>query len=326
MWKKKKAIKSSGKVLPPGPWKLIGNLLHLGASSLPIHRILGDLSKRYGSSSGLRLLKIGEISAVVVSSREMAKEFLRTHDLAFASRAELLGTKILLYNCSDIALSPYNDHWRQMRKICVMELFNPKRLRSFSSIREDEIHNLLSDVRSSSERPVNLSKRMSLFTSSLICRSALGRVFSGREELIESFEETLEVLGGFEFADVFPSWKFLHGLCGNKNRMLKIHRKVDPILENIIKEHEKKLESEGEGEGEGEDIIDVLIKLERNGGHQLPVTHDIIKATILDVFTYSRNGDIIRDSSVGNVGTDEKSTGVRQSASRSERERKVGGE
>nr|WMZ41142.1 cytochrome P450 family 71 subfamily D polypeptide 2 [Ipomoea batatas] len=285
-WKKKKAAKSRGKVLPPGPWKLpiIGNLLHLGASSLPAHRILGDLAKRYGSSSGLMHLKIGEISTVVVSSREMAKEFLRTQDLVFASRAELMGAKILMYNCSDIAFSPYGDHWRQMRKICVMEIFNPKRVRSFSSIREDEIHNLLSDVRSSSERPVNLSKRMSLFTSSLICRSALGRVFSGREKLIELFEEILEALGEFEFADVFPSLKFLHGLCGNKNRMLQLHRKVDPILENIIKEHEKKLESGELLGGEGEDIIDVLVKLERNGGHQLPITHDIIKATILDVF------------------------------------------
>nr|GMD44337.1 premnaspirodiene oxygenase-like [Ipomoea batatas] len=217
-WKKKKAIKSSGKVVPPGPWKLpiIGNLLHLGASSLPIHRILGDLSKRYGSSSGLMHLKIGEISTVVVSSREMAKEFLRTQDLVFASRPELMGTKILVYNCSDIAFSPYGDHWRQMRKICVMELFNPKRVRSFSSIRQDEIHNLLTELR---------------------------KVFSGREELIELLDEMLEVMGGFEFADVFPSLKFLHRLCGNKNRMLKIHRKIDPIIENIIKEHENNLES-----------------------------------------------------------------------------------
>nr|GME19915.1 premnaspirodiene oxygenase-like [Ipomoea batatas] len=254
---------------PPHPWRFIEK----------VRVLIG--------ADGLMHLKIGEISTVVVSSREMATEFLRTQDLVFASRAELMASKILHYNCSGIVFSPHGDQWRQMRKIFVMEVLNPKRVRSFNSIREDEIHHLLTDVRSSSQRPVNLSKRISLFTSSLICRSALGRVFSGREELIELFEEILEVLGGFEFADVIPSWKFLHGLCGNKNRMLKIRRKVDPILENIIKEHEKKLES-GEllgGELEGEDIIDVLIKLERNGGQQLPITHDIIKATILDVFT-----------------------------------------
>nr|GMD47734.1 premnaspirodiene oxygenase-like [Ipomoea batatas] len=229
-WKKK--AKSRGKVLPPGPWKLpiIGNLLHLSSSSLPPHRALVDLAKRYGSPSGLMHLKLGEISTVVVSSREMAKEILRTQDVVFASRAELMATKILLYNRTDFTFSPYGDHWRQMRKI--------------------------------------------------------SRVFSGREELLELFEEMFNLLGAFEFADVFPSLKFLHGLCGNKNRLLEVHRKVDPILDSIIKEHEKNLDS-GEllgGEGESEDIIHALIKLKRNGGYPLPITHDTIKGIILDIF------------------------------------------
>nr|GLL38194.1 premnaspirodiene oxygenase-like [Ipomoea trifida] len=231
-WKKK--AKSRGKVLPPGPWKLpiIGNLLHLSSSSLPPHRALVDLAKRYGSSSGLMHLKLGEISTVVVSSREMAKEILRTQDVVFASRAELMATKILLYNRTDFTFSPYGDHWKQMRKI--------------------------------------------------------SRVFSGREELLELFEEMFNLLGAFEFADVFPSLKFLHGLCGNKNRLLAVHRKVDPILDSIIKEHEKNLDSGelsgGEGESESEDIIHALIKLKRNGGYPLPITHDTIKGIILDIF------------------------------------------
>nr|GME11502.1 premnaspirodiene oxygenase-like [Ipomoea batatas] len=155
-WKKK--AKSRGKVLPPGPWKLpiIGNLLHLSSSSLPPHRALVDLAKRYGSPSGLMHLKLGEISTVVVSSREMAKEFLRTQDVVFASRAELMATKILLYNRTDFTFSPYGDHWRQMRKISMMELFNTKRVRSFSSIRQDEMHHLLTHIRSSLGRPVNV--------------------------------------------------------------------------------------------------------------------------------------------------------------------------
>nr|GMD49001.1 premnaspirodiene oxygenase-like [Ipomoea batatas] len=251
---------------PPGPWKLpiIGNLFHLGGSSLPAHRLLRDLAKRHGSSSGLMHLQIGEISAVVVSSREMAKEFLRTHDLAFASRPQLLGGNIIFYNCSDIVLSPYGDHWRQMRKICVMELLKPKLIRSFSSIRNDEIHRLLTHVRSYLGSPVNL-------------------VFTGREELIKLVDEIAALLGGFEFADVFPSLKFLHNLCGNKNKFLEVYHKTDAIIENIIKQHEKNLLESGKGSSElgADDIIDVLIKLEKKGGLQLPITHDIIKAVIL---------------------------------------------
>ncbi|XP_019162053.1 PREDICTED: premnaspirodiene oxygenase-like [Ipomoea nil] len=281
-WKKK------ANPLPPGPWKLpiVGNLFHLAGSSLPAHRLLSDLAKRHGSASGLMHLQIGEVSAVVVSSSEMAKEFLRTHDLVFASRPEILSSKIILYNCSDIVMSPYGDHWRQMRKICVMELLNPKLIRSFSSIRSDEIHRLLTHVRSSLGSPVNLSERISLFTSSLICRSAMGRVFSGREDLIELVNEIQFLLGEFEFTDVFPSLKFLQGFCGNRNKIVKVHRKTNAIIENIIKQHEKNLESGNKGSGElgGDDLIDVLIKLEKNGGLQLPITHDIIKGIIIDIF------------------------------------------
>ncbi|XP_031102059.1 5-epiaristolochene 1,3-dihydroxylase-like [Ipomoea triloba] len=123
-----------------GPRKLpmIGNLLHF-CGSLPAHHVLRDLAKRHGSSSGLMHLQIGEISTVIVSSAEMAKEFLRTHDLVFATRPELTAAKILMYNSSDVVFSPYGDHWRQMSKICVMELLNPKLFRSFSSIRQDEM-------------------------------------------------------------------------------------------------------------------------------------------------------------------------------------------
>nr|GMD44343.1 premnaspirodiene oxygenase-like [Ipomoea batatas] len=280
-WKKK------AKTLPPGPWKLpiIGNLLHL-TGSRPLHHVLRDLANKYGGSSGLIHIQIGEISTVIVSSREMAKEFLRTHDLTFASRPELLATKILFYNRSDIVLSPYGDHWRQMRKICVTEVLNAKLIRSFSSIRSDEIHRLLTHVRSSLGSPLNFSERISLFTSSIICRSTLGKVFIGREELLELVDEISALLGGFEFADVFPSWKLLHGLCGNKKRILNVHRKTDAITESIIKEHENNIESGNQGNGElgGEDIVDVLIKLEKNGTLQRPITHDIIKATIIDMF------------------------------------------
>ncbi|PKI66075.1 hypothetical protein CRG98_013570 [Punica granatum] len=110
--------------LPPGPWKLpiIGSLHHM-AGSLP-HRALRDLAKKYGP---LMHLQLGEVSTVVVSSPELAKEVLRTHDINFASRPEILAIKILFYNCTDIAFSPYGEYFTQLRKICMQELFSVKK-------------------------------------------------------------------------------------------------------------------------------------------------------------------------------------------------------
>ncbi|KAG8042790.1 hypothetical protein GUJ93_ZPchr0320g33492 [Zizania palustris] len=69
--------------LPPGPWALpvIGHLHHL-AGDLP-HRALRALARRHGP---LMLLRLGELQAVVASSPDAAREIMKTHDAAFASR------------------------------------------------------------------------------------------------------------------------------------------------------------------------------------------------------------------------------------------------
>uniref|UniRef100_M0ZQP7 Elicitor-inducible cytochrome P450 n=1 Tax=Solanum tuberosum TaxID=4113 RepID=M0ZQP7_SOLTU len=106
----------------------------------PPHRVLRDLAKQYGSIIHLQL---GEVSLVVVTSPDMAKQVLKTHDLAFASRPMLIAAEIVCYNGSDIVFSPYGDYWRQMRKICIMELLSAKNVKSFNSIRQDEVLHMI---------------------------------------------------------------------------------------------------------------------------------------------------------------------------------------
>lgn len=65
-------------------------------------------------------LQLGEFSAVVVTSSEMAKQVVKTHDFAFASRPKFMAMDIICYGRCYIALTPYREYWRQMRKICVM--------------------------------------------------------------------------------------------------------------------------------------------------------------------------------------------------------------
>ncbi|XVF77121.1 hypothetical protein PTKIN_Ptkin14bG0015200 [Pterospermum kingtungense] len=49
---------------------------------------------------------------------------------------------MLSYNGTDIAFSPYEDYWRRLRKICVLEMLSPKRVQSFSPIRDEEVSQL----------------------------------------------------------------------------------------------------------------------------------------------------------------------------------------
>ncbi|KAK4388936.1 cytochrome [Sesamum angolense] len=226
-------------------------------------------------------LKLGEVSAVVISSREATKEVVKVQDPACADRPESIGSKIMWYDYTDIAFSAYNEYWRQMRKICILELLSAKNVKSFGSIRQDEVSRLIKSLQSSSGEAINLTEKVFAFTSSITCRAAFGKVMRDRDMLIAMLKKAVTMAGGFELADLFPSSKLLHVLSWNKYKLLRMRRKLDMILDVILEEHKLKQS----GEFGGEDIVDVLLRMQKNGELQFPITNDNIKAVIFDMFS-----------------------------------------
>ncbi|XP_060186531.1 premnaspirodiene oxygenase-like [Lycium barbarum] len=274
--------------LPPGPWKLpfIGSLHHLALAGPLPHHGLTNLAKRYGP---LMHLQLGEVLMIVISSPRMAKEVLKTHDLIFATRPKLTYADIVHYNSTDVVFSPYGAYWRQIRKICVLELLSAKMVNNFvSSICQDELLNMISSIRFKSDLPVNLTEKIIWFTSSVTCRSALGKICNEHQEkLIYLMKEILSLSIAVNLADFFPKWKFLHDLGGSKSRLLKVHGKVDEILEYVVNEHKLNRANGKKGNGEfgSEDLIDVMLRVRESREQQLPITDENIKAIILDMFS-----------------------------------------
>ncbi|RZS15618.1 hypothetical protein BHM03_00047484, partial [Ensete ventricosum] len=165
--------------LPPGPrpWPIIGNLNLIGP--LP-YRSLAALSQEYGS---LMHLHFGSFPVVVGSSVDMAKFFLKTHDLSFVSRPKTAAGKYTLYNYSDITFSPYGPYWRQARRICIMELFTPKRLDSYQYIRVEEVRGLLRDLFRSTEMPILLNDHIFTTNLNIMSRMVLGRKYMQEQSL-----------------------------------------------------------------------------------------------------------------------------------------------
>ncbi|PQQ00448.1 cytochrome P450 71A1-like [Prunus yedoensis var. nudiflora] len=115
--------KSRGKLnLPPSPPRLpiIRNLHQVG--TLP-HRSLRAVSKKYGP---LLLMHLGRAPTLVVSSAEFAKEIMRTHDIVFSNRIKTTAEDILYFGCKDIGSASCGDYWRQVRKLCVVELLSQR--------------------------------------------------------------------------------------------------------------------------------------------------------------------------------------------------------
>ncbi|KAK2387014.1 cytochrome P450 71D11 [Trifolium repens] len=285
--KLKKKIKKIDSIpnIPPGPWKLpiIGNIANLIGS--PPHRKLRDLAKKYGP---LMHLQLGEVFFIIVSSAEYAKEIMKTHDVIFASRSRTLTTDIVFYDSTDIAAAPYGEYWRQLRKICTVELLSIKRVQSFWPIREQEMNNLIKKIASEEGGVVNLSQQVVSMMFSFTSRAAFGKKYNEQDEFVLAVREILQLAGGFYIGDLYPSAKWLQNITGMRSKLEKLHLKVDRILDMIIKDHKETKLRTKDGLVEGkEDLIDVLLKYEdgHNNDQEFSLTKRNIKAVLFDIFT-----------------------------------------
>ncbi|CAK8565721.1 unnamed protein product [Lathyrus sativus] len=276
---------SSTKKIPPGPWKLpiIGNILNLVTTNPP--RKLRDLAKIYGP---LMHLQLGEIFFVVVSSPEVAREVLKTHDIVFASRPHLLATEIAAYNSTDIAFSPYGDYWRQLRKICAIEILSTRRVKTLWPVREKEINSLLRKISSNEGSDFNLTQAIISMMYTFTSMAAFGKKYSEQEEFISVVKQLIKLAGGFYIGDLFPSAKWIQNLSGMRPKLEKLSQQVDRILERIIDDHKEtrsRRDKQGLAEAD-EDLIDSLLKFHDNDRDtDFHLTSDNVKAITLDMFT-----------------------------------------
>ncbi|KAG4161739.1 hypothetical protein ERO13_D01G075000v2 [Gossypium hirsutum] len=245
LWKRSK-IKDSPKNLPPAPWKLplIGHL-HLLMFSLPHHR-LTELAKRHGS---LMHLQLGELSHIVVSSPEAAKEVMKTHDISFATRPYLLGAEIVA----------------QLRKVCTLELLSMKRVQSFRSIREEQVSSLIRSIYSNTGLEINLGEMLCNSSYNITLRTAFAARCKQHDAFISITRKLVEAASGFSITDLFPSIKLLPMISGMRAKLESWQCKS------------------GDSDYVTDDLVDVLLNLQDHGGLEFPLRTDNIKAVILDM-------------------------------------------
>uniref|UniRef100_A0A0D6QZV0 Cytochrome P450 n=1 Tax=Araucaria cunninghamii TaxID=56994 RepID=A0A0D6QZV0_ARACU len=277
---------SSKSKLPPGPrpWPIVGNLHQLGI--LP-HRCLADLAKKYGP---IMFLRLGSVPTVVVSSPAMAKEFLKTHDLIFSNRPKCATGKYVCYDYQDISFSHYGKYWRDLRKLCTLELLTAKRIDSFKFVREEEVSAMVRSVWEESGRGarfVDVRKMVDTFTRNIICRMFASKTYSdhdlsGGKGFKEMLDEMFATAGAFCVGDFIPSLAWMD-LQGVHRRMKKVSKIFDDFAEKIIDEHINSRRTKKQGRVK--DMVDVLLDLaeDENEMIETKITRIQIKAIILDL-------------------------------------------
>ncbi|XP_065858792.1 cytochrome P450 726A27-like [Euphorbia lathyris] len=264
---------NQGTNFPPGPWQfpIIGNIPQLLGGLF--HQRLADLAKIHGP---IMSIQQGQIPAVVITSVELAKEVLKVQGEEFAGRPHAPAGDVLYYDCKDIVFAPYGDHWRQMRKICTLEFLSLKRVQGFRSVREENVSEFIKFLLSKANSSVNLTKSVGDLTSSIMLIKTYGKCEESLLVLLEKVKQA--VLDTSSGTDLFPSLRFIQYLNGQKSRMERVQKEMDEMLEDILKEH-KVHHKFGDN-----NLLQVLLDLQKNGDLELPLTDEVIKANIMEIF------------------------------------------
>ncbi|RLN40025.1 hypothetical protein C2845_PM01G34140 [Panicum miliaceum] len=101
------------------------------------HGALRDLARRHGE---LVLLRLGGLPVIVASSVVAARESAagagpRARDAP--RRPDDPAGLAIQEGAEGVIFSPYGDAWRQMRKLCTVELLSTQRIQSFRPLREE---------------------------------------------------------------------------------------------------------------------------------------------------------------------------------------------
>jgi cytochrome P450 len=247
--------------------------------------MLRSLAEAHGP---VMLLRLGRVPTVVASSAAAAQEVMKTRDLAYASRTQMVMAEKLLYG-RDMVLAPYGEYWRQARRVCVVHLLSPRRIHSFRRVREQEVVALLDLVRRSpAGGVVNLSDMFTSYSNAVIKRAAFGdgdyRIDGddvGGEKLRKVLDDFEHLLGTATVGEFVPWLAWVDTLTGVNAKATRTFEALDGLLERVIAEHRQRRVPGGRLVGDGEDdqrdFVDVLLDVNEMGEEAGGVHFDEIR-------------------------------------------------
>ncbi|KAG0598451.1 hypothetical protein M758_12G074800 [Ceratodon purpureus] len=273
----------ANKLLPPGPrpLPLVGNLFLLGERT---HQALAQLAKQYGN---IMTLYFGSARVVVVSDAVMAKELYSVSDANFASRPihSLMKTSSKKLKLSgeeviSMGITTYNPKVREMRQLCISELFTAQKLEIMKSVRFEELQRMMATFKDLAMRadggPVKIRSVVSEYALRSSCRTVFNKAFLHSEGLPksesslhpEAFRKWEEVNGMLlaekNIADIIPLFRILFGsldLQGVEARWTYVTKLKLGWTTSVVEWYQQHPRSENVVGEPGTDFADTLLNL-----------------------------------------------------------------
>ncbi|CAO2825792.1 unnamed protein product [Amaranthus hypochondriacus] len=230
---------------------------------------------------------------LLLSSPEVVEECLVKGD-AFVDRPRLLPGKYGGDNYTNIAWSPYGDHWKNLRKIAAVEILSSQRLQILSGIRVEVAQSFIRRmIKESRENGGIVDLKSAIFGLSLdnMMRMLMGK--SNYEETSEGNEATrrfqqfvegsFRVGGANNLEDFLPFLKIFRFFgVSPENFMKKLTKEKKKFMDGLMKEH-KQLEKEGKLlDSRKRAMISVLLSLQKEDPQYY--SNEMISSLILALF------------------------------------------
>ncbi|KAE8693193.1 geraniol 8-hydroxylase-like [Hibiscus syriacus] len=268
--------------LPPGPFNfpILGSLHRLGSHP---NQSLFELAKTYGP---LMTLRLGYVTTVVVSSAEIAKQVLLTHDETFSDHTVPDAVASQPNHESTLAWAVGDGRWRNRRRICNTQLFTVQRLNSLQHLRHQKVQQLIEHINKQrvSGSQVNIGQltfatALNLISSTIFSTDIVDPDFSTAQEFKELVWRIMEYSAKPNSSDYFPMLKRFDWQ-GIRKHIRQSYLRLHVIFDVMIEERMEVRASDSMTRNG--DFLDVLLdQCEENESY---FTRQNINPLILDLF------------------------------------------
>ncbi|WRX12842.1 Cytochrome P450 - like 10 [Theobroma cacao] len=201
-------------------------------------------------------VRLASTHVVAVTSPAIAREFLKKYDSVFASRPVTMATEYSSRRFLTIAVVPWGDQWKKMRRVVTCEIVSSSKLHSLLENRTEEADNLVRFIynqcksnggdNSTASAVVNLRLAMRQYSGNVIRKMIFNRRYFGEgrkdggpgyeeEEHVESLFTVLKHLYSFILSDYIP-WLRSFDLEGHEKTVRKAMKIVNEYQDPLIDE------------------------------------------------------------------------------------------
>ncbi|EFH39348.1 CYP82G1 [Arabidopsis lyrata subsp. lyrata] len=232
----KSEVDSSTIPEPLGALPLFGHL-HLLRGKELICKKLAAMSEKHGP---IFSLKLGFYRLVVASDPKTVKDCFTTNDLALATRPNIAFGRYVGYNNAILALAPYGDYWRELRKIVTVHLFSNQSIEMLGHIRSSEVNALIKHLYKGGggTSMVKIDMLFEFLTFNIILRKMVGKrigfgeVKSEEWRYKEALKHSVYLAAVPMIGDVLPWLGWLD--FAKISQMKRLFKELDSIVKATI--------------------------------------------------------------------------------------------